>query len=241
MKNWIKALAWAAGFWVLLILVGALTFDKVLMPLVVGKHKEMLPVPNVVGLMPEEAHKVLKKSGFGVTTATEQRNSTLPSGMVMLQIPAAGLSVKEGRVVQIVLSKGVQEVLLPQLKGSTLTQAQTTLSQLGLNRVIINEVTDAAVPDGIIVETVPAGGASVGVQTQIQVMVAKGGGSGITMPDLTGRTKDEAQAMAQELGMQAAFVEDPNAVGEPGRVVDQSPVPGAPSIRGQVVQMVVVP
>jgi beta-lactam-binding protein with PASTA domain len=240
LAKWIRALAWAAGFWVIFGLIALLIFDKALMPLVVGKHKSMEVVPNVVGMMPTEASQVLKKAGFQVSESSESRNSTLPKGMVMLQVPAAGLETKEGRVVQLVLSKGVQEVLLPQLKGSTLEQARTSLNQLGLRQITTVEIDDPSTAPGIVIETVPAGGVSVGTQTSIQLTISKAN-STQGIPSFIGQTRAEATAGAGRVGMQAAFIEDPNAVGEPGRIVDQNPVPGAAIQPEGVIQFVVVP
>ena len=63
-------------------------------------------VPNVVGLGQAAAQTTITSAGLAVGAVTTANSATVPSGMVISQNPAAGVSVATGTAVALVVSSG---------------------------------------------------------------------------------------------------------------------------------------
>ena len=85
--------------------LGMLLANYVIMPWITGKGTEV-EVPEVIGLMLEDAIVVLDEQGFE-SVADEKRPDTLyEEGRIIEQKPRPGSMVKKGRLVQLVVSSG---------------------------------------------------------------------------------------------------------------------------------------
>ena len=67
-----------------------------------------------------------------VASETQAYSTTVAAGTVISQSQAAGSMVPRGSAVSFVVSKGPQMVIVPNVIGDTLTQAEATLNQGGL-------------------------------------------------------------------------------------------------------------
>ena len=88
-------------------------------------------VPNVVGKPVEVAQTTLKKLDLKVSV-DEIASDDVPAGEVISQTPIAGTNVKAKRIIHLTVSKGGSTMLIPDLKGLTLSQAKERLDKLGL-------------------------------------------------------------------------------------------------------------
>jgi len=89
-------------------------------------------VPNVVGKSKASAQSTLKDKKFKVSSSS-QYSESVASGKVITQSPAAGTEVVEGSTVSIVVSKGSEMVEVPDVIGSTETEARQTIESKGLD------------------------------------------------------------------------------------------------------------
>ncbi len=90
------------------------------------------PVPDVEGESASAALHKLRKAGFKPTT-TSQASSTVPSGKVIGTDPPAGTEKQLGSPVSVLVSSGPAPVKVPDVKGQTLSEAEATLTNAGLN------------------------------------------------------------------------------------------------------------
>ena len=88
-------------------------------------------VPNLVGETAQTADAQLKALVL-VASETQAYSTTVAAGTVISQSQAAGSMVPRGSAVSFVVSKGPQMVIVPNVIGDTLTQAEATLNQGGL-------------------------------------------------------------------------------------------------------------
>lgn len=97
-------------------------------------------VPDVVGVAEEAAVESLREAGFEaeVSRAFSERRE----GVVARQEPAAGESLREGGTVALVVSRGREPVTVPDVVGSSSSEATSTLEEAGL------EVNLVPVPSG---------------------------------------------------------------------------------------------
>jgi len=101
-----------------------------------------ISVPNVVNQSQGAAQTALDKANLNVNVQPDPK-SVAQAGTVTRQDPAAGTEVAPGQTVTIYVSQG--GVTVPSVLGTNYLQAQSQLSNLGLN-VSVNPGTDAANP-----------------------------------------------------------------------------------------------
>lgn len=107
-------------------------------------------VPDVVGRSRLEAEQTLNRLKLGLRVAREEYSSDVPQGHVVRTEPAAGMKVKEGRLVSVVLSRGADMVTVPDVTKTSLERAKGILTKIGLIPDEVREVYNGAVPEGYV-------------------------------------------------------------------------------------------
>jgi serine/threonine-protein kinase len=90
-----------------------------------------------------------------------ERESQEPEEEVISQSPAAGSRVQRGAAVTIVVSKGPQQVQVPDVEGLSPGDAARQLRAEGLGVARRDRDTSSADEDGIVVDQRPGGGSRV--------------------------------------------------------------------------------
>ncbi|NEG56090.1 Stk1 family PASTA domain-containing Ser/Thr kinase [Bifidobacterium sp. SMA15] len=91
----------------------------------------MTKVPDgIVGQTKDAAVAALQASKFTVTV-TEEYSDTIAAGVVMSVNPGSGTSVAQGSSVTIIVSKGKEQVTVPNVVGQTFASAKAQLEALG--------------------------------------------------------------------------------------------------------------
>ena len=105
--------------------------------LVISDGPEPVAVPSVVNLPVEEAREKLKAAQLR-SNVTEEFHDTVPAGLVVSQDPAEGTADKNS-VVQLVVSKGPPLVVVPEVTGKPVGEAQAILQGAGF-QVNVNQI-----------------------------------------------------------------------------------------------------
>ena len=111
-------------------------------------------VPDVVGETEPEATAALTASGFEADVTEEF--SDKKAGVVVSQEPKGGANLKEGSVVALTVSKGSKPVTVPDVVGTTSSQATATLRGVGLRVNVVGVPSDQ--PSGTVVAQSPVAG-----------------------------------------------------------------------------------
>jgi serine/threonine-protein kinase len=160
-------------------------------------------VPELIGQ--EEASAVTLLINADLKSVIDQEASdTVPKGKVLRTDPAANTEKLRGDVIKVVVSRGKPVVPLVQA-GVEVAAAQKELDQVGLKSVL-SESEDAfsdTVAKGKVVTLKPAPGTEVKVGATVTIVLSKGS-QPKPVPDLTGKTKDEAFAELTSLGFEPA-------------------------------------
>jgi hypothetical protein len=128
-------------------------------------------VPNVVNQTQAVATTNLTNAGFGVVVATANSASVL-AGRVISQSPAGGTQATAGSTVGIVVSLGPVLVQVPNVVGSTLAGATTSLQGLGF--VVTSTTVTNAAPAGQVLSQNPVGGGSAAQGSTVALTVSAG-------------------------------------------------------------------
>jgi beta-lactam-binding protein with PASTA domain len=231
--------------------------------LVVSNGPARETVPDVVGETESEAVADLTAAGFKAKVT--RVFSDKKAGIVVSQQPQGGAKLKEGSTVAVAVSKGNKPVAVPDVVGTTSSEATATLRDAGLQADIV--AVPSKEPSGTVVAQNPPAGKQVKPGTKVRLNVAQAAGTtttqpsattapapgattpppattaapaSATVPDVVGKELAEAaQAFAQE-GLKIAVQYVPSD--EPqGRVIAQAQPAGTERKRGDTVQVNVSP
>ncbi|HWZ58041.1 MAG TPA: PASTA domain-containing protein [Gemmatimonadaceae bacterium] len=142
---------------------------KVVLDVSAGQRR--VAIPNIVGMTRDQAQLTLEKVGLEVGPVVE-RESPLPRGEVMATSPLAGAEAILPSTVTLTVSSGPATVAVPDLVGQPLTQARSTLEQLGLHTGRVTVDSAAADPDGTVTREYPAAGSTVEAGASVSLTVA---------------------------------------------------------------------
>jgi beta-lactam-binding protein with PASTA domain len=99
----------------------------------VGTGPSTVSVPDLYGSTPAQAKAALEGSGLELGTESKDYSNDVAEGLIISQDPAWGQNVEPGTAVDITVSLGVEQVKVPEVYGFTVAEAQTALSNAGLN------------------------------------------------------------------------------------------------------------
>lgn len=137
-----------------------------------GAEVKMTSMPNLTGKTRAEAETAIKGANLGIGTVTEQFSDQITKGVVISQSNAAGSEIEEGTKVDFVVSKGPEDVVIPDLSGNPKDRVIEKLRNLGLTVELFEEYNDMA--EGRAYASTPGFGTTVKVGSTVQVYLSKG-------------------------------------------------------------------
>lgn len=229
---WIAAMAATALFCLLIV-------HFLVMPRIVHR-RAVVRVPQMLGMTVPEARLEASASGLDVEVVRRDSHPAQPAGTIVDQAPPAGLSVREGRRVALVISSGPPAGSVPGLAGLSPRQAGTTLQRESyrLGRTLRLRTEDAA---GAVVgwQSPPAGTHLRKGRVVDMVVVEPAPTASYLMPDLRGMSLFVARESVDRAGCVAAPVRYERRRGlAPNTVLEQRPAPGARIRKGETIELV---
>ena len=126
---------------------------------------------------------------------------------------------------------------MPETTGRTLTDVQADLDALGLHTQVEEEFSDD-IDTGSVTRSDPEGGSSVHKRAEVQLYVSKGVDMK-TVPEVTGKSQDEAQRSLTDAGLAVGAVTDAYSEDVPqGQVISQSVAAGTSLAHDSAVDIV---
>ncbi len=184
----------------------------------VSKGADVAIVPSVIGMAQTDAFKLLTEAGFSPQPLDQKFNKDVEAGKVFEQDPAAGERLKKGTVVNYVVSRGAELVMVPSVAGKTQSQATAALKKAGFKVSVKTENSDTA-KKGIVISQNPNGG-SIPKDSTVTITVSSGPATAL-VPDVIGLTEAEARAKLVAAGFEVNVV--PELHSNTGLVFEQSP------------------
>jgi eukaryotic-like serine/threonine-protein kinase len=227
------------GFVVTQVPVGGTRLDKhnpVMINVSTGKPR--VNVPGVVGKTSTDAVSMI--TAAGLTAKTQQIFSDKPSDTVVAQQPSKGRNVLKGSTVYINISKGLQQISVPDVRTQPIAVARGML--LGAGFVVTRQDAFSDQPVGTVVSQNPAPGALASKGSTVMLTVSKGPKQvpNVPVPDTTTQNQDTATALLKNSGFKVTVkkqqVTDP---GQVGLVISQTPAGGTSAPKGSVVTIFV--
>lgn len=211
-------------------------------------HGVEVEVPNVTGMLVEEAETMAESVGMELTIVDSVYTTKVPRGIVIKQTPPSLSRAKRHRPLYVVINaKCKRRINLPDVRNVSSRQATATLEAMGLK--VTNIVYQPHEYRDLVLNVTLNGkkldpGASVEEGSPIVLVVgsgSKGGTHNVKVPDLRGKTLEEAKALLEENELVlGAFSYDEQPTEENvGKFVvyTQSPLKGSDAIDGDEVMI----
>ncbi len=141
--------------------------------LVISKGPERIEVPVIAGMTPDAATASLIAAGLKVGTTTQSFSTTVASGMIVDADPVAGTPVRRNSIVNLVLSKGIQQIALSSYVGLSGDQANNELTAAGFKVQSSFGYSDS-VPAGNVISQNPSSGPAVPAGSTVILVVSQG-------------------------------------------------------------------
>ena len=187
-------------------------------------------VPDVGGRTVDDARRALERRGFMVEVEREF-SETVPRGRVIETQPAARTQLTIGSTVSLLVSRGREQVEVPDVVGQEQEDARSRLENADLVVDVEEEETDDAEP-GIVLRQTPAAGSEVEMGETVTIVVAREPAEEL-VPDVVGAPVNDALDALTEAGFRPRQREVPvQTPDEDGFVVDQDPGPNERRPRG---------
>jgi len=187
--------------------------------LTVSKGVKPIFVPDLVGLTTAAARKKLASLGLSLDVAQQTESDTIPKDVIASQDPQPSASAAPNSTVSVIVSTGPSAASVPNVVGNDVDAAQAALRAAGFVPSVSYTV-DAANPTGKISLQKPEAGAHAKKGAPVTIYLSVSG----SIPDVTGRTLDEAKRILVESGYQIgniAYTQDSSL--QDGQVVRTEP------------------
>ena len=137
-------------------------------------NADRVTVPSLAGMSQKEAAAIVAEIGLSAEIGEEIFSEDIPAGRVISSSPAGGGKIAKAGVVKLIISKGKERILIPNLIGQTPDIATQQLADLGLRVGEIFEVFSAQAEKGFIAKIEPLVGAEVKPNSLVNIFVSKG-------------------------------------------------------------------
>jgi beta-lactam-binding protein with PASTA domain len=182
-------------------------------------------IPNIRGMKLESAVEMLSERGLSLIREKAEPSALVAPGEIIDQRPPAGSKGKKGAVVRVTVASGRASFVVPDVVGETRDNAINKIKGANLEVGDITYIeSDRAARDTVINQN-PEPNKGLDQAGKVNLLVSSGPpGAGLTMPDLTGRSAQEARQMLARMGITDIVLDPPDATG--GRVISQDPLVG---------------
>ncbi|MHB1361544.1 MAG: Stk1 family PASTA domain-containing Ser/Thr kinase [Thermoleophilia bacterium] len=194
-----------------------------------GRGAANVDVPDVVGLDQAQAEEAIRAQGLTPQLDAQDFSDTVPSGKVISQNPPKGSKLHKGDSVRLVVSKGSNQVPVPDVRGQSASFADSKIREVGLNPDRQPDAYSDTVAAGNVISQNPDPATRVQKGSSVKYVVSKGAEPPrqTTVPDLSNLTVDQASSRLSQanLALGATTEQFSDSVGS-GKVISQNPAAG---------------
>jgi beta-lactam-binding protein with PASTA domain len=196
-------------------------------------------VPDFLGSTTEQARVITEARNLLLIVGGEEENEKYPENSICRQAPLAGSVVRGKTTITVFISKGSSQIILPDFKGQSLSEATIKLGEYGLKTGEVRAEENAQIARDKVISTIPAAGTRVRKGDAITFVVSQGQEEG-TVPNLIGRALSSAKRIGEDNGFVVGNVSyEVSTEIDVGIVMAQRPGAGTKLIKGSKINIVV--
>ncbi|MEV4045196.1 beta-lactam-binding protein with PASTA domain/tRNA A-37 threonylcarbamoyl transferase component Bud32 [Streptomyces sp. SAI-195] len=220
-----------------LVLVGAILIGKYAFSGGGGTGNDKVDVPVLVGQTQDDAEQLLTNSDLKLGTVERKPCEDQKKGSVCSQDPEQGTSVDKESTVNLVVSTGAPKVAVDNVIGKNVDEATKQLEDKGFK--VETKQTESSQDEGTVLSQDPDPGKELEKGSTVTLEVAKAEEKA-TVPDVVGRSCDEAKAQMESSGLEATCTDQPtNDPNQVDKVISTTPAANQQVDPGSKVTIVV--
>ena len=197
-------------------------------------------VPNVRGMKLDAAVEIVSDKGLSLVKDRAEATGLVAPGEIIDQRPQPGSTTKSGAALHVVVASGRSRFVVPDVIRETRENAANKIRGANLEVGDITLIEDDKFPKDTVIKQSPEAGKGMDQAGKVNLLVSSGGkGTGLTMPDLSGRAVGEAKAALEGMGILDVALDPPT--GGSGRVVSHDPPVGRSVLPTQKVTLKTAP
>ncbi|MEW9667569.1 Stk1 family PASTA domain-containing Ser/Thr kinase [Ammoniphilus sp. 3BR4] len=228
-RKWLKSIAWLS-FLSAFFIIALYGFNFLLGIFYVPE----VVTPRVEGMYLDEALEVLKEKELN-HVIQERFNDEVPKDMVIRQTPPPSMRVKQKSEITLFVSKGQQQIAMPELVGLPERHIELQLEKFANVKVERKPSNEYA--SGIVMNQEPAAGEMVTPSQTNVIITISTGKQTVLMPELIGLPVEQAQALLEKNGLKGKLKPEPSYM-KKGTVFRQYPFqPGSQAPPGAEIEM----
>lgn len=183
------------------IIVGVLLLASIGFFLAGGAGSSDIVVPKLQDKLFDDAEKEVEELGLKLEISKTEK-SDKPENTILESDPKAGVKVKKGTVIKVVVSAGEEQIPMPDLRDYTLDDVKNILKSKGLKSPEESYEYSNDVEENKVIKQSPAAGEEVGKNTEIKVVISKGPETKfVDVVDVRGKTLSQAQEALKGLNV----------------------------------------
>lgn len=187
--------------------------------------RKEVTVPDLTKKPVSQALDLLAQQNLAAKQAGVEFAQDVPPGSVLRQIPSAGSTVREGRIIRVWISQGDEMVFVPNTVGTTLRDGQLAIRKAGLNIEKVENAYSLTYEKGVIISQTPKPDSMVQKGTSVSLISSNGQppASVVLVPNFKSKKLAEATLWASNQDINLIIKEDPDSVFPNGVIAEQSP------------------
>ncbi len=216
-------------------LIGGIMVFKAIM------HVPEVVVPDLIGDYEEDGKKKIEDLGLVFKVAKREYSNEYEEGKIIEQSVEEGMKLKENYPIEVVISRGQKEIIVPNLVGRYAIEAGIILSDAGLSEGTVTEQNSDTVPASQIIKQDPVQGTPANQNDKVNYVVSLGPKViYVPMPSLAGYQLETAKSIILQNGLVVGEVTpEPSEEVAEGLVIKQSVVAGQDVAQGTTIWLTV--
>ena len=194
--------------------------------LIVSKGQERIVIPILNGLTPDVASGKIADLGLSVGQVNESFDMKVAAGFVIGTDPKDGSEVRRKSIVNLIVSKGVEQLSLSSYVGKGGEQALSELNDLGFDVNVKYSFSDNIFKGQVITQN-PEKSDLINKGSKIELVISKGS-EFVFVPNVLGKNKNDASVDLENLGLKVS-------VKGSGKVNNITPAIGSKVKQGTVI------
>ena len=167
--------------------------------LIVSKGTETVKVPNLLGKTAEEAQSALEAVGLTGEQGDDVYSDTYDEGKVAEQSVKSGNKANKGDTITFKVSKGSNQVDIPNVVGFTRSAAESAIEDAGFRYDTTYSYSDS-VSEGNVISQNKTGKAKEGTTIRIVVSQGKKPDENASIPSVVGMSESSAESALEDAG-----------------------------------------
>jgi eukaryotic-like serine/threonine-protein kinase len=172
---------------------------------ILSKGPERYTIPKTTGLTVSAAQNAILKYPIEILPIKEVFSSEIPKGFVIETIPQSGTSVKRDAQIEVIVSKGIEQIALASYLGKSGEQALNELTEAGFDVQPTYAYSESVLELAVISQS-PAGGSALNKGAKVSIVISKGPRYTFIPETIIAMESVAAQNLLKSLGLKPKVV-----------------------------------